>query len=168
MRSEELLGKEEESLRKKLAAYNREIDTCKNNIRKRKEEMLQPESNKEILFNKKHALELEIKELKKKIKITENTGIRNKEDGSSKHHNNYNNEYLFNYKSKGGEMEEEGWSGQLSKEFRNELELGEKLDKKIKIIQKEKMDIRVRLKKEIDYFFEKKDRHRVKEGTGNY
>lgn len=164
--SKELLEKEEESLKKKLEAYKKEIQTYKQKIQKKKEEMLKPESIKDILLDKKRGLEKELKEIKKQINVAESFGLRGVKEKDAKHHHNYNNEYLLNYKSKERDKEEEGWSGQLSKDFRGEIELGEKLDKKFLIIEKEKMDMRVRLKKEIDYFFEKKESLNMKDNSG--
>jgi hypothetical protein len=153
-RPDAILEKEEENLKKKLENYKKETETLKQKIIKRKEEMLLPDSNKEMLLKKKLGLEEELKEIKHRVKMAE-TGVLSPKDELGKHHGNYNNDYMFKYKSRASENEDEGWSGHLSKEYKGEMNMDRRLEKKNKIVQKETMGIRVRLKKEIDFFIEK-------------
>ena len=165
-KGESILEKEEENLKKKLENYEQEIKNYKSKIEKKKEEMMKPTSNKEILTEKKNKLEKELKEIKHKIKLAETAVLSSSKEEKAKHHQNYNNDYLFKYKSRSSEKEEEGWSGKLSKDFRREMENQRRLENKIVVIKKEKMDMRIRLKKEIEFFFEKQDIINLKEGTG--
>ena len=154
VRSDTILEKEEENLKKKLENYNKEVETLKQKINKRKEEMMLPDSNKEMLLKKKTNLEEDLKKIKHRVKMSE-MGVLSPKDELGKHHGNYNNDYMFKYKSRASDNEDEGWSGHLSKEYKGEMNMDRRLDKKNKIVQKETMNIRVRLKKEIDFFIEK-------------
>jgi hypothetical protein len=160
-----ILMKEEENLKKKLENYKKEVEAFKQKITKRKEEMLQPDSNKDMLLAKKNRLEMELKELKHRVKMGENEMLSPKEE-IGKHHGNYNNDYMFKYKSRASDKEDEGWAGHLSKEYKGEMNMDRRLEKKNKIVQKETMNIRVQLKKEIDVFIEKQKLIGDKGGKG--
>lgn len=160
-----LLEKEEENLRKKLDNYEHEVRVYQQKIEKRKGEMMSPNDNKEALRIRKEKLEEEVRLLKQKVKRAE-SGIKSPEEGKSRHHENYNNDYIFNYKSRGSEKDEEGWAGHVSKEFKHEMEQERRLHEKNKVVRKEITNVRVRLKKEIEVFLDKQKEVGNRKSTG--
>ena len=162
-----LLEKEEQNLRKKLDNYEHEARVFQQKIEKRKGEMMSPNDNKEKLRRRKEKLEEEVRELKQKVKRAESgTGGESPAEAKARHHDHFNNDYMFNYKSRDSGKEEEGWAGHLSKEFRHEMDQERRLDAKNKVLRKEIASVRVRLKKEIEVFLDKQRSVGTREGTG--
>ena len=167
----EVLLAEEENLIKRLINYETDINNKKDQIDATKEKMMQKKNNKKdnrtISAHKKN-LEDELKDIKIRLIMAKGNDVLSPDKENAKHHANYNNSYIFNYRNDPqnedidndfqNEGENSDWTGKVSKDFHGERKRGNLLKKRKTVMKKEKRDIEKRIKKEIEIFEKKEEK----------